>query len=54
MGRLSCGCDGWALVGGARVGASEDAFVVGVIGLEETDVVWCGPLEELEHNRMMC
>jgi len=39
--------DGWWEVGGVRMGASEDAFVLVVVGLEEANVVRCDSLEEL-------
>jgi len=37
------GCDGWFEVGGARMGARIDDFVVVVVGLEEMNVVRCDP-----------
>ena len=42
--------DVWSEEGGVRMGASEDASVVVVVGLEEANVVRCDPLEELEHD----
>ena len=46
--------DVWSEVRGVRMGASEDGFVVVVVGLEEANVVRCDSLEELEDYWMVC